>query len=259
MMGKQRLWNNSRTKYRAGFTCNTPLDFTITCNYFKLTLLFFHQSVSFRLVLASLNFPLVYCFYVVFSTLLPFIFFRLYLKGLINLTSSQGTRKFPCSLRQFLLTSLSEGKWKFPCSLRQFLLTSLDEGTWKCPCSLQQSLLKGVETFDQICPKISTFYFLQEKYTENIDIFDILFNLWQRGVSAPKKLQFQSFLHISPIQGIIYPIYFLFGRNLKVFKVFYRNVLSIIINLSALFSTFEGINPILARFHKILLFLNLIQ
>ena len=44
-LGKQRLWNNSRTKYRAGFTCNTPLDFTIMCNYkkkyFKLTLLFF--------------------------------------------------------------------------------------------------------------------------------------------------------------------------------------------------------------------------
>ena len=33
------------------------------------------QSVSFRLVFASLNFPLAYYFYVVFRTLLPFIFF----------------------------------------------------------------------------------------------------------------------------------------------------------------------------------------
>ena len=33
------------------------------------------QSVSFRLVFASLNFSLAYYFYVVFRTLLPFIFF----------------------------------------------------------------------------------------------------------------------------------------------------------------------------------------
>ena len=51
-----------------------PLDFTITCNYFKPPLLF-RQSFSFRPVFASLNFPLAYCFYVVFRTLLPFIFF----------------------------------------------------------------------------------------------------------------------------------------------------------------------------------------
>ena len=33
---------------------------------------------------------------------------------------------------------------------------------------------RNMETYDQICLKISTFYFLWEKYTENIDIFDSL-------------------------------------------------------------------------------------
>ena len=42
---------------------------------------FFCQSVSFRLVFASLNFLIVYCFYVVFDTLLPFIFFSSVLKA----------------------------------------------------------------------------------------------------------------------------------------------------------------------------------
>ena len=46
----------------------------------KLTL-FFRQSVSFRFVFASLDFLLVYCFYVVFSTSLPFIFFSSVFEG----------------------------------------------------------------------------------------------------------------------------------------------------------------------------------
>ena len=50
-----------------------------------------------------------------------------------------------------------------------------------------------------------------------------------------------------------------FGKNLKVFRSFYCNVLAIIFNSSAFISTFEDLNQVLARFHKILLFLNLTQ
>ena len=45
----------------------------------------------------------------------------------------------------------------------------------------------------------------------------------------------------------------------KYLKLFYRNVLAIIFNSSAFISTFEDLNQVLARFHKILLFLNLTQ
>ena len=41
---------------------------------------------------------------------------------------------------------------------------------------------RNMVTFNQICLKISTFYFFWEKYTENIEIFDRVFNFWQRGV-----------------------------------------------------------------------------
>ena len=58
-----------------------------------------------------------------------------------------------------------------------FLLTSFVARNMEIPMFLSTKLVeKNMQTFNQICLKISTFYLLKERCTQNIDIFDRLFN-----------------------------------------------------------------------------------
>ena len=62
--------------------------------------------------------------------------------------------------------------------LTNFVVRNMEISTFLATKLVKRNMV----TFNQICLKISTFYFFGEKYTENIDIFDRAFNFWQRGV-----------------------------------------------------------------------------